>query len=467
MKIDYALMSCDSNPLYLDFWPIVSKLWKLKIGLTPILIYVGNDDIPISTEYGEVVRVPLVDGISPATQSQLARYWYVVNKPEDVCIISDIDMLPLSKHYFIDLVKDFSDDSWIHLNDCFDGKHMSTCYHVAKGSLFNDVWKVESDWTIFVSNVVSEFGYDENGKPQWFCDELWATDRIHKHSNKSVFKFLKRDLGQNGHRIDRPGFNYNSRLLRCGFYYDAHCPRPYAQYKYQIENIANKVLASGGCVDKKVLVLVLATENPECVVMNDSIRNTWQANCPDDVIVKHYYGRREEDQTEILEMDDRIYCLTEETYKNMIYKTIEAFEYLLDNYNFSYIFRTCNGSYLNLERLLQWASNKNETGVYCGVVGNFRDIEFVSGAGYLISRDVVEKVVSYSKSNVVGDDLVDDVELARILKEFGISPQRLDSSRIDMDFGIGQVSSVPLDGYHYHFRHAPDVMYKLHERIFG
>ena len=235
----YAILSCDSNKEYLDFWEPVSKLWKLKIGITPVLVYVSDVDIQLSCEYGEVVRVSPVPGMSIVTQSQLARYWYPINKPNDVCIISDIDMLPLSRYYFLDMLKDMDENSWIHLNDCFDGRHMSTCYHVAKGSLLSDVWQIHSDWSIFISDVISRFGKKPDGAVEWWCDELWATSMIHKYNNKSIFNFLKRDLGQNGHRIDRPEFVFDESLLANDFYYDAHCPRPYAAYKNVIDSIVN------------------------------------------------------------------------------------------------------------------------------------------------------------------------------------------------------------------------------------
>ena len=49
MKIKYAIMSSDSNPLYLDFWPIVSKVWKEKFDIEPILYYIDeNHDIDIT-----------------------------------------------------------------------------------------------------------------------------------------------------------------------------------------------------------------------------------------------------------------------------------------------------------------------------------------------------------------------------------------------------------------------------------
>jgi hypothetical protein len=28
MKIDYVILGSDMNPMYYDFWPVVSKIWK-------------------------------------------------------------------------------------------------------------------------------------------------------------------------------------------------------------------------------------------------------------------------------------------------------------------------------------------------------------------------------------------------------------------------------------------------------
>ena len=50
MKLDKVIMSCNDNPYYSDFWPLVSKVWKEKIGIDPVLVYVG-DASNISTEY--------------------------------------------------------------------------------------------------------------------------------------------------------------------------------------------------------------------------------------------------------------------------------------------------------------------------------------------------------------------------------------------------------------------------------
>jgi hypothetical protein len=44
MKIDYVIVSSDDNPLYLDFWEIVKRLWIDLIGIKPILVKISDND---------------------------------------------------------------------------------------------------------------------------------------------------------------------------------------------------------------------------------------------------------------------------------------------------------------------------------------------------------------------------------------------------------------------------------------
>ena len=39
-----VIMSCDDNPYYLDFWPLVSWVWKEKMGIEPVLIHIGENN---------------------------------------------------------------------------------------------------------------------------------------------------------------------------------------------------------------------------------------------------------------------------------------------------------------------------------------------------------------------------------------------------------------------------------------
>ena len=44
MKIDYVILGSNTNPYYLDFWPIVSKIWKENFNIIPILGLICNED---------------------------------------------------------------------------------------------------------------------------------------------------------------------------------------------------------------------------------------------------------------------------------------------------------------------------------------------------------------------------------------------------------------------------------------
>ena len=117
MKIDKVIMSCNDNPYYSEFWPLVSKVWKERIGIDPVLVYIG-DASNISTEYGEVVEVEKLEDVPIHTQAQWARFWYTQFEPETMWLLSDIDMMPLSKQFFTDSVNDISREiePMVHFN---------------------------------------------------------------------------------------------------------------------------------------------------------------------------------------------------------------------------------------------------------------------------------------------------------------------------------------------------------------
>ena len=46
MELKYSVVSSNSNPEYLDFWPYVAKAWKNLIELEPVLLYIDKDSPP-------------------------------------------------------------------------------------------------------------------------------------------------------------------------------------------------------------------------------------------------------------------------------------------------------------------------------------------------------------------------------------------------------------------------------------
>ena len=98
-------------------------------------------------------------------------------------------------------------------------------------------------------------------------------------------------------------------------------------------------------------------------------------------------------------------------------KTLQAFKYLLENHDFDFIFRTNTSSYVDATRLLERLNDMPKSGVYAGFVGTaLGKLKFASGAGILLSRDVVKKICDHASEWKHG--LIDDVALADLVSRF-------------------------------------------------
>lgn len=85
---------------------------------------------------------------------------------------------------------------------------------------------------------------------------------------------------------------------------------------------------------------------------------------------------------------------------------------------FDYIVRVNVGAYINIERVINYLQDKPREKFYCGMVGNFEDIVFVSGSCFILSRDLV--MLSLRNIKQFGFDHIDDVSFGRFMSRFGI-----------------------------------------------
>ena len=108
MKIDKVILSSNENKDYIDFWPLVSKAWE-RIGIEPILIYTGKNMPQIQ---GNVIKI-YVPFVSTTFVSQNVRLLAPALFPDENCIISDIDSLPLSAEYFNNSVKEIEENKFV------------------------------------------------------------------------------------------------------------------------------------------------------------------------------------------------------------------------------------------------------------------------------------------------------------------------------------------------------------------
>jgi hypothetical protein len=246
MKIDYAIMSSNDNPMYLDFWEPVAKCWE-SMGITPLLFYFGEKNIKDE----RVIKVEKLLNYSESIQTLWVRYFAPkLLDPEKVSIISDIDMIPLSKNYFCKSIEELNDDFYVHLNPCFESYgRLPSCYHVAKNKKFIEVLELDKS-NSFSDSISSCLNFKEKHQmhhdKDWYADENYATHLVFKNHNNKV-ALIKRPGGQAGRRIDRITNDfwaepYSTDLIKSEFYFDCHSIRPYSKHKNEIDLIVDSLL---------------------------------------------------------------------------------------------------------------------------------------------------------------------------------------------------------------------------------
>jgi len=236
-ELNRVILSTNNNPDYIEFWPVVAPVWQ-AMGIRPTLALIADENCPIDTSLGDVVRFDPIPGMPESFQAQTVRLLLPILFPDDVCIISDIDMIPISKSYFVDNAKPCPDDAILLYRDLAWGhsaKRYAMCYSAAKGSVFQSIFSVST--------------YEEIGPmlQEWMkWRRGWETD---EHVLFSKVKAWER----NGGKVMRLGHRNPGRLSRVRWfipkqpdlrkYIDCHCPRPYSAYKDSIDRIITAIYA--------------------------------------------------------------------------------------------------------------------------------------------------------------------------------------------------------------------------------
>lgn len=233
MKIKYALVGSNKNPDFLDFWPIISKVWKTRFDVIPVLGLITEEESEIiSTNDGLVIKIKKSNLLSEIQQSQLVRL-FLPKFLDGVCIVSDIDMIPISKKYFIDNISQYEDKDFLilssHHEQTLGTNQYPMCYVVGHSKVFHEIFDLNESWDQFLSSVPN-FG--------WFSDQVFLYNKV-KNSNYTHVKFPYREFGANIKRIDRSDWNYNTELLQSDYYIDSHLLRPYKPNEIEINKLIN------------------------------------------------------------------------------------------------------------------------------------------------------------------------------------------------------------------------------------
>jgi hypothetical protein len=253
MKLTRAIVACDLNKHYLDFWPVVHESWNNIIGIPCTLVLIA-DHMPEELAYKEdVILFKPIPGIHTAFTAQCIRLLYPCLLKEEGVILSDMDMIPTYKKYFVDTIADLPADTFysyrgIHHHE----KQIWICYVVAHPSVWKEIFKIDSfeDIAALLKEWNSYVNYEgKRGGEGWFADQEILYDYIvnqWEHPEKLSFKNDEQMSFRHLDRNDNDWQNLNFQLqlrLKHGYYQDFHMPS-YAEYSKQIMDIYNFMVSN-------------------------------------------------------------------------------------------------------------------------------------------------------------------------------------------------------------------------------
>lgn len=251
MKIKHVILSSNSNKEYLDYWPICSRAWNEGIGIRPELLFVDkNPNIPIDDTNGDVIRVKATPKYSEFQNSSLARIWGILKYRDELCIVGDIDLIPLDKSGFT-MELDPNAFTWLYnVRYTADNRYL-ICYFACTGNTLAKLFDVSVDCSLeeFIDAIINKGITPWNARRRlvrikqsgYGIDEVTLTylvDQAEKNGQLKVDKYPNKPF----HRLWRGGlFPIRWAQWHKGVpMLDYHCHRPYQDNVDMINYICNK-----------------------------------------------------------------------------------------------------------------------------------------------------------------------------------------------------------------------------------
>lgn len=245
LTLTRVILSTDTHPNYIQFWPLVARAWKKIVGVRPTLALIADESVRVDESCGDVIRFKPIPGVSTAFQAQTIRLLLPALFPQDVCIMSDIDLIPLDKKYFAHSISRVKEDAFVvyrskqymrEEDKRYNYERYPMCYTAAKGAVYGEIFHIQGARDI-----------EERIKQWWDLQWGWISDELILYKYVHAWPAFNQRSVLLGHKVSRrksrTAHIKPSDLLQRKFI-DYHCPRPYHRYKDTIDRIFKYAAAS-------------------------------------------------------------------------------------------------------------------------------------------------------------------------------------------------------------------------------
>lgn len=264
--IDAVVMSCNEDPIYWEFWNPVSEHWLKEFGIRSLLFYYGEKNPSLSTENGDVIYQKPIDGVPDYVAATWGRFWVTKHLRNKMCLISDIDMFPLSRDFFLNKSTP-QQDAYTHLNadayypgdfDRWKGRGFGVpgCYHLASSELMRSIYQPSCSFADEAHKILtadySEYtnGFANTPEPHlqrasahnggmWGIDEMYSSMKLREYISDGGKMITKQNIPST-RRLCRARLGSQLHSVAHEQFIDFHSVRPYSYHKNMIHSILNR-----------------------------------------------------------------------------------------------------------------------------------------------------------------------------------------------------------------------------------
>ncbi|MFN2628002.1 MAG: hypothetical protein ABR569_05110 [Gaiellaceae bacterium] len=245
MRLDRILLSCDLNPDYLEFWPSTRRAWEEIVGVAPILVLVAPpDQIPDDLQRDDAVVpfAPIAD-VHPTLQAQCIRLLYPALLDTDgAVLISDIDLYPLKRSYFVDPIALLDASYFVTYRDTrLDRNEVNITFNAAAPATWAEIFDVRDidQARRRLQEWAGRTDYDgRRGWAGWYTDQEILYERLHSWPARAERLWTLDDDYCGFNRLDRLELEHENglerhrrRALAASKYSDYNCLLPYHRHR--------------------------------------------------------------------------------------------------------------------------------------------------------------------------------------------------------------------------------------------
>ncbi|ADO67288.1 hypothetical protein crov255 [Cafeteria roenbergensis virus] len=246
MKIDFVLTAGNLNDHYLNLYPLIFKVWKERFNLNCYLILIAHKipDYLVSFKDFIILFKPL-ENINDIYIAQVIRILYPALYPDKTVLITDLDILPGKKDYFLKPIESLHEDTFVTYTDRYSKQEMyAICYNVGKGLSFQKMFNIKNINDIILK-LKEWYNIEYTGKkncPGWYTDQKQLYINFKKYQgNKVVLQDKKIGYNRLNNRARDKEYiikNFTEIMNNLGNYSDIHCIKPF----HKTKGILNKIV---------------------------------------------------------------------------------------------------------------------------------------------------------------------------------------------------------------------------------